>query len=419
MPTAIEPEATQQPIASDALPGVTPGLTKMEEAFKRAMSTATPPADEGEWRPEPAQAQKPKPSNPEPAPEPQPKVEKAPEHREPEKPKSPFDFTKPADTAAEQPKPAKADGELPPEIKSAKAAEHWRTLQAARDAEQTRANTAEAKAKALEQELAKVKTKAVDSESMDLLRKENEELSKRIAVLDVTQHPKFQSYFGGKETAIVDQIKSAAGPELSGRLINLLKSPDTLERANMLTEAISELPIWSQQKITNYAMALDALRTEKEQAIAESSKARDTLLAEDQQRTESQKRESENMFLRVLAQAQDPNRGVEVLVPKDGDEAHNAEVRAAVETARDVYSGKLTPDEMARAAMWAAAAPMYRKAVFAQAALIKKYEDQIKGLTAATPGLTGKQSSAHTESPKGGFMEKFKEAYLGDSGANF
>lgn len=425
MPTeAPAPEAPPTtPVSNNDMPGMTPGLLKMTDAFERALSKLKAPMPEGEWIPSPPPKENPDEVKPQPKPEPEPAKEvpaKPPEApRAQEKPKSPFEFTKPTEPATEPAKPTQADGELPDAIKSTKAADHWRALQAARDSEQSRANSAEAKAKVLEQELAKLKNRAVDSEALELLRKENDELSKRISVLDVTQHPKFQAYFTGKETAITEQIKAAAGPELSGRLLNLLRAPDTQERANMLTEAISELPIWSQQKITNYAIQLDALRSEKDQAIAESSKARETLLMEEQQRTEAQKRESENLFLRVVAQAQDPARGVEVLVPKDGDEAHNAEVRAAIELARDVYSGKLPPDELARAAMWAAAAPMYRKAVFAQAALIKKYEDQIKSLTAVQPGLTGKHTEQKAPAAGTGFMEKFKTAYLGDPNANF
>lgn len=429
MPTPAEPPvpvATAEPEAtSPGAPGGSPGLTRMADVFNRLKEEARARIGEGEWiatKPEngapanPAasptldrsQAPGPALEGPKPPAAPTSTQPPAPAAPAPEKPKSPLDFGR-KEEPAPQPTP---EAPLPAEIRSGAAAEHFKKLAALRDAEKLRADELEAKAKALETELTRAKERAVDSERMELLKKENEELNRVVQTLEVTEHPKFKAYFGGKEKAISEKIMAAAGPEVGRVVLDLLKMPDTQERANALTEAIEKLPIWNQGKVTNYAIQSDELRSEKEQAIAESAKARESLVQEKQQTEQARKQELDRTFAHVLAFAQDPKQGLEVLSPKDGDEAHNAAVRAAVEQARSIFDGRLPAEDLARAAMWAAAAPMYRQAVFDQAALIRRLEDQVKSLTAVQPGLSGKQGSPEPPaSPTGSaFMDKFNAA---------
>jgi len=421
MPTEAPPAApSHAPSAESALPGQSEGLTKMADAFTRMTGQVVTAPPEGEWvqvQPKSDTVPVPQvlthqPAPPRPAPQ-QPPPPQEIKSEPPPRPASQFDFSKPATEQPRPPQPAPSDGDIPAEITSPAQRDNWRALATARDIEAKRAEEAETKLKALQKELDLSKGKAVDSEQIELVRKENEELSKRIQLLDVTQHPKFQAYFAGKERAIADQIKAAAGPELGAKVVGLLAAPDTQERANMLAEAISELPMWNQTKINNYAIQLDQLHTEREQAIADAGKAREALLLEREQTENARKQETERNFNRVMAMAQDPKQGLEVLVPKDGDESHNATVRAAIEQARSIFLQKLDPEDMARAAMWAAAAPIYREAVFRQGALIRQYEEQLKAIQGTQPGLAGKHvaleepNKANADEP---FISKFKGA---------
>jgi hypothetical protein len=418
MTTAIaepKPQDDGMPVPSDlmmdAQPGQSPGLVSMADKFKQlggewlmadhtatTAPVATPEPPKQDAQP-PAPPAKTEPAKVDPPKADPPKVD-------PPKPKDPFDFAKPA----EAPKPPVKTDDVPDEIKSSAARERFKQLEADRNAHLSRADQAESKLKAMEAEIQKIKSKTVDSEALESLRKENEDLSKRISIMDVTQHPKFQQYFGGKERQISEQIASAAGPELSKTVLNLLNGPDTQERANMLAETVSQLPIWNQNKITAYAIQLDQLRAEREAAIADASKARETLLLEKDSIQKAERQERDSKFNRVLAQAQDPKQGLEALMPKDGDEAHNATVRAAIEQARLIVSGELPPEDLSRAALWAAAAPIYRDAVFAQKALIDKLEAQVKGMQSASPTLSGKAGES-TPVEATDFTSKFMQAY--------
>lgn len=339
-----------------------------------------------------------------PAPEPpKPKAEPQPQPApEPPKPKvetpapKPFDFTPPKPAEEVKVEPPKPQPEQV-ESKSPKVREQFKALEAARDAEANKAATLEAKLKEIERQLNEAKRKGVDSEQLEALRRDNEELERRIAAVDVQQSLEFQRNFGTRDKMLTEQIKSAAGPEAGDRLLALLKMPDTQDRVNLLTQILGEMPTWQQTKIMVLADQFDKLNAEKEAVLSDPIKSRNELYASREAKEKVQKEMIRREFDRAVSMAQGPENGLEVLSLKEGDEAHNATVREAIEQARGVFEGKFEPEDMARAALWAVSAPLYRKAVFAQKALIAKYEEQIKAMQASRPTVQGK--AAGTQEP--------------------
>jgi hypothetical protein len=87
-----------------------------------------------------------------------------------------------------------------------------------------------------------------------------------------------------------------------------------------------------------------------------------------------------------------------VFQAKDGDVEHNAAVAKRVETARYIFNGQMKVDELARAALWAAAAPEVLSNSIALAAENKNLKAEIEALKQGEPGLeTGSGDDRSTE----------------------
>ena len=86
------------------------------------------------------------------------------------------------------------------------------------------------------------------------------------------------------------------------------------------------------------------------------------MLAEQSQQHEAQMTETNKLFDNVLNDASK----LEVFASRDGDDSWNTEVKQRVDMARSIFSGENDPQELARASLWAAAAPKYRELLVQQ-----------------------------------------------------
>jgi len=92
----------------------------------------------------------------------------------------------------------------------------------------------------------------------------------------------------------------------------------------------------------------------------------------------------------------------------EGAEEWNQSVESRVNLARGVYSGESTAQEVARASLWAAAAPAYKELLDKQIELNRRLNAQIKGVDEANPTVdTGDGKSSKGEERT--FIEMFGE----------
>lgn len=376
-------------------------IAKMVEGWQAKVSSREnqqpQPAPEPPPVQQPAPAQPPSPvpaTPPTPAPAPSPAPEKA---------KDPLSFQLRPPATPEQPAQPGKDIPIPDAIKSEKAADHFRTLA------QEKTSAIE-RALALEAELSELKKRSSETETKQLeaLRKQNEDLSRRLQVLDVTQHPKFQEYFNTKQQGIERQLKAVAGEELARQILKLAGDP---ESNGQIESAIEELSPVKQSQIGTLVMRLSELNQERQDAITQAGATREQWV--DQQKAEFDKRQQAHLqlFSKTLTDAQSQDRGLEVMLPRDGDEAWNTEVKQRAELARELFMGEPDAETLARASIWAAAAPKLNEIVLTQAALIKKLEAQIRTGQSASPSLTSHEGMPQPPTPPspGGWVNEVLE----------
>ena len=90
------------------------------------------------------------------------------------------------------------------------------------------------------------------------------------------------------------------------------------------------------------------------------------------------------------------------------DDDWNAGVAEMRNTAKNIFLGESTEQELARASLWAAAAPKYRELLAGQMELNKRLQNQIKELKGATPSVDAESASSAPAEEKD-FITTFME----------
>lgn len=276
------------------------------------------------------------------------------------------------------------DAPEPPGL-SAPAVSNWKKLKQERNEWSQKAKAAQAE---LEAERAKPRP---DPREIETIKKERDEYSNRLQQLDVERHPKFQQYFEQKTTATLGLAKTIVGDANAPRFQAALEMPDGQFRDNALEEIISELKPIQQSRLGAVVVDYDKIRQERSQHVAE-SRANWQRLQEDGQRKQQ---ENQTQYLKAfddqMTMATDPKSGLPVFQKRSGttaeDIAWNAQVDASVATARDIYQGKRDAPEIAKAALWAASAPLFLAELRGRDTTITALTKRISELEAAKPVL--------------------------------
>jgi len=226
--------------------------------------------------------------------------------------------------------------------------------------------------------------------SLDRLTKENEEMSRRLMVLDVTQHPKFQNYFNSKVEGQKTLGKNIVGQEKAPAFEKLLSLPDGEYKNAQLEEFVADLPTLQQSRIGAVLNALDDINRERESEIVKAGQHRETLTTEQKAKTVQNIAARDKLINDTLASLQAENGFSTVFKTKAGDDAHNKAVNERIATVKAVLSGQgVKPAEIVRAAFLSqAVTPIleaYKADMTEKDDTITKLEAQVKALTAAQP----------------------------------
>jgi len=241
------------------------------------------------------------------------------------------------------------------------------------------------------------------SASLKALEAERDDLSSRLKASSLERSPEFQNYYQTKINGIMEQIKSAAG-EHGERAAQLTSMPDSEWRTSGLEEVFAELPASQQARMGALMARLDELNAEKTEQLSNADQAYDAMLsgqnAEQDQRVEA----SRKVFEEVASEA----GALEVFQNRDDDDGWNAGVAEMRDTAKNIFLGESTEKELARASLWAAAAPKYRELLAGQMELNKRLQNQIKELQGATPSVDAESASSAPAEEKD-FITTFME----------
>lgn len=252
----------------------------------------------------------------------------------------------------------------------------------------------EAKLKELETQL-KAATSAPKSDAdpmvkaeIERLKTENKQLSDKIMVLDVTQHPEFQAYFDNKTKAQTELAKKIVGPDKSEQLTKLLAMPDSEFKTAQLDEFMSDLTTAQLSRFGGILNALDAIKQEREQEISNAGALKERLTAKQLESAAAGNAKREKWFADTLATVQGAEK-IDLFRPKDGDSAWNAGLEARIAKAKEIFLGKANPADVAGAALFAASLPVlverHNSEIKTRDDKISKLEAQVKALTAAQP----------------------------------
>ena len=266
----------------------------------------------------------------------------------------------------------------------------------------------DSKLKSMETELTELRNKAGTKSPEDLaeieqLRKDVEEYSKRLAVAEVTSHPKFIAYFKNKVDEQIDLAKDIVGEEMAENVAKVLSMTDGEGKRAKIEEIVTDLSPLQQSQFGAVLNEMRRIDRERQSEIAKAQENRTKMLAEQKTVAEQRANEGKKLFQSTLKAMQDA--GIAVYKQQDGNQEWNSMVKANIAEAERILFGApdKKPEDFARAALHAAAFPMvlksYQQDMKERDAEIASLKAQVAKLSAAQPS-TGGTTQAGTDAAK-------------------
>lgn len=300
----------------------------------------------------------------------------------------------------DEPAPQKEDDDTPAHLPE-KAKADWKSLREAR----RKADDENATLKKRVSELEATQNTA----ELDELRKRLADYQERLTVVALEREPRFQQYFDGRTKQLLDTAKSVGGDKIAG----ILQMPDSEYRTRALNEAYAELDPVAQSRVGAVLNSFDELKAQRQGELARAGEAYKALQDENNSKAKAARDQHNRVMEDVLERWSSLEKGNPVLQPREGDKEWNSGVESRKQQARDIFSGKLSVQDTARAAAWAAAGPelatQLRGAKKREAELL----EEISQLKAAKPGLGNGGGAGGSEEADGNltFMEAVNKGY--------
>lgn len=228
------------------------------------------------------------------------------------------------------------------------------------------------------------------SADLEALKKERDELSEKLRLVAVENHPKFKAHFEGRTNAQIELAKRIVGTEKATRIAEILKTPEGAWRDSQMDDFIADLNPMQQSRLGGVINALSEIGMEREREIANAKTTYERMTTEHKTAQERQQKEfkdnAEKAFSSELSSLEDAKNPAGFLFQKkDGNEAWNKEITERVESAKNLLFGKSNPETLTRAAFHAAAFPAVLKYAIERSEQVGKLEAQVKALTASNP----------------------------------
>lgn len=274
------------------------------------------------------------------------------------------------------------DNDIPETIKSTKAAEAFRKIKEEKAA----------LAKQLE-EIKSAKNPAEDYETkLKTLSEEREALSERLRLLDIERHPDFVKKYETRINNVFESVKGLVGTD-GDRLVSLLKAPESDYRNSQIDDIVDQLSPAKKAKLGALIVKHEEIQTERNSEIAEAKSDYESIMSKYQQdetaNTKTALEEANKTWSKVAENA----RALEIFEPRDGDEEWNSELTQRMDLARQIFNGENSEEDLAKAALWAAAAPKYRELLYAQVEVNKRLQSELAKYRGAEPGVSSSSKS--------------------------
>lgn len=284
--------------------------------------------------------------------------------------------------AADAPNSTEADSEIPETIKSTKAADAFRKIK-------------EEKAQLAKQleELKAGKAANPDYEAqLKVLQEERDALSERVRLLDVERHPEFIKKYEGKINGVFDSVKSLVGTD-GERLVGLLKSPESDYRNSQIDDIVEGLSPAKKAKLGALIVKYDEINGERAAEISEAKSDYDAIISRYQQDNEEGTKAALEQASKTWQKVSENARALEIFEPRENDEEWNSELNQRLSLAQQIFNGENSEEDLAKAALWAAAAPKYRELLYAQVEVNKRLQAELSKYRGSEPGVTSKATT--------------------------
>ena len=281
-----------------------------------------------------------------------------------------------------------ADSDIPETIKSTKAADAFRKIK-------------EEKAQLAKQleELKSGKTSNPNfEEQLKTLQQERDALSERVRILDVERHPEFVKKYEGKINGVFDSVKNLVGSD-GERLVGLLKSPESDYRNSQIDDIVEGLSPSKKAKLGALIVKYDEINGEKASEISEAKSDYDAIISKYQQDNEQGTKAALESATKTWQKVSENARALEIFEPRDGDDEWNGELNQRLSLAQQIFNGENSEEDLAKAALWAAAAPKYRELLYAQVEVNKRLQAELSKFRGSEPGVTSKATGGGGSRP--------------------
>jgi hypothetical protein len=277
---------------------------------------------------------------------------------------------------------ATEDTDIPETIKSTKAADAFRKIK-------------EEKAQLAKQleELKAGKSTNPDFESqLKALQEERDALSERVRLLDIERHPDFIKKYEGKINGVFDSVKNLVGTD-GERLVSLLKSPESDYRNSQIDDIVEGLSPSKKAKLGALIVKYDEINGERASELSEAKADYDAVISKYQQDNEEGTKAALESATKTWQKVSSDARSLEIFEPRENDEEWNSELNQRLSLAQQIFNGENSEEDLAKAALWAAAAPKYRELLYAQVEVNKRLQAELSKYRGSEPGVSSRATT--------------------------
>ena len=230
------------------------------------------------------------------------------------------------------------------------------------------------------------------------LQEERDALSERVRLLDVERHPEFIKKYEGKINGVFDSVKSLVGTD-GERLVGLLKSPESDYRNSQIDDIVEGLSPAKKAKLGALIVKYEEISGERSAEISEAKSDYDAIISKYQQDNEEGTKAALEQASKTWAKVSENARALEIFEPRENDEEWNSELNQRLSLAQQIFNGENSEEDLAKAALWAAAAPKYRELLYAQVEVNKRLQAELSKYRGSEPGVTSKATGGGSARP--------------------
>lgn len=278
--------------------------------------------------------------------------------------------------------------------------------------------------KNLKDEIAKLKEKPATTANVDELatlraeldsaKNEREQLNQLLKATAYEKSPEFQQKWDKATKQALNVAKATLGPELFGKVEQLLRLPAGDIRKRAVNDLYTDLDAYDQQQVALAIRDMDRINAERQSELEESGKNYDALQARRKAEWDGKQKQYLEIFKQVTQELENPDNGMELFQPRKDDSTWNSGLVESNKVAENAWSGSMQPKQLAILQKWGSRFPQALEMLRAQSGEIAELKKEIAGLKKSTPRVdTGENTPSDqviegdSDTPKPG--ESFTE----------